>query len=78
MRVAPTGFNEGILTRQEQFMTALEIAESIERDGNLMIEVGTGTGKRSSIPGTDCIRLYLDYESGSCLYKNKNPSRSAL
>ncbi|HNU24132.1 MAG TPA: ATP-dependent DNA helicase, partial [Mesotoga sp.] len=36
---------KGYEFRQEQFMTALEIAESIERDGNLMIEVGTGTGK---------------------------------
>ena len=36
---------EGYEFRQEQFMTALEIAESVEKGGNLMIEVGTGTGK---------------------------------
>lgn len=31
--------------RQEQFMTALEIAESIEEKQGIMIEAGTGTGK---------------------------------
>ncbi len=36
---------KGYEFRQEQFMTALEIAESIEKTANLMIEVGTGTGK---------------------------------
>jgi len=36
---------EGYEYRQEQFMTALEIAESIEGKQGIMIEAGTGTGK---------------------------------